>query len=78
MFVRIPVKNGERILNINMIRTIYRLQNSIYYEYSSSHISPYITTADSVWHTHHDTEEEAKDAFEKLATELRYRETQMR
>ena len=79
MFIRIPVKNGDRILNINMIRSIYRLKNYIYYEYSSSHISPYIANLDTtIWHIQHETEEEAAAAFDRLATELRYCEIQMK
>lgn len=74
MFIRIPVKNGERLLNSRMIRSMYRVQTYIYFEYSPVHIY----NTEPVWHIHHDTEEEAQSVFEKLATELRYRETQMK
>ncbi len=74
MFIRIPVKNIERLLNSTMIRSIYRIKNYIYFEYSPAHI--YII--EPYWHIQHDTEEEAQAVFEKLATELRYREIQMK
>ncbi len=74
MFIRIPVKNSERLLNSSMIRSIYRVKTFIYFEYSPVHIY----TTEPVWHIQHDTEEEAQAVFEKLATELRYREIQMK
>ncbi len=73
MFLRLLVKDGERLINSNIVRSIYYSKNVIYFEYK-----PKFILFRHTWYAKFETEEEAKHEFDRVATELRYRQTQMK